>query len=420
MSAIDESKWLNEKFSTTPYNFDPEVRSQLDLPEKVYFHDVTLREAEQAPHVSLLPQEKIEIAKRLDKLGVHSIEIAPFYSDWDKEAAIQLSKMRKSGELNAKVIALCRWNEEDIDLALECGVDGVMCEGILNTEFVKLAWGLDEKQLAEKFIAVAKYAKDQKLFVISMPWDTYRSPLSALERVAKGVVFEGGADHVSISDTFGMALPWTITHVVKKLRSWIPGIPIEHHAHNDFGLATTIMIAAVAGGASVVHTSVNCLGERAGNASTEEVAVAMQVLLGLETGLHLEYLYPTCEFVSELSKIPIPRNKAITGENEFVITSSMVAWMLNAVANTKFVFQGMAFSADLIGRKKTDIISNVVLGRGTGAFVVEERLKKLGIEANKEQVDEIVNMVKNEAGIRKSSVPEVSFENIVKQVITSK
>jgi isopropylmalate/homocitrate/citramalate synthase len=90
------------------------------------------------------------------------------------------------------------------------------------------------------------------------------------------------------------------------------------------------------------------------------------------------------------------------------------------VANTKFVFQGMAFSADLIGRKNLDIISNVVLGRGTGAFVVEERLKKLGIEANKEQVNEIVNMVKNEAGIRKSSVPEVSFENIVQQVIAKK
>ena len=417
MSLIDEGKWLTDQYCMTPYNFDPEVRKQFDLPERVYFHDVTLREAEQAPHVSMLPQEKIEIAKKLDKLGVHSIEIAPFYSDWDRETAMELSKMRRNGELNARVIALCRWNEADVDLAVECGVDGVMCEGTINTEFAKLAWKLDEQQLADKFTKVARYAKNHKLFVVSEPWDVYRSPLSVLERIAKSVVLEGGADHVSISDTFGMALPWAITHVVKKLRSWIPGIPIEHHAHNDFGLASTIMLAAVAGGASVVHTSINCLGERAGNASTEEVAVAIQILLGVETGLHLEHLYPTCEFVSELSKIPIPSNKAITGENEFVITSGMVAWMLNAVANTKFGFQGMAFSADLIGRKKTDIISNVVLGRGTGAFVVEERLKKLGITATKEQVNDIVNRVKTEAGIRKSSVPDVSFETIVKQVL---
>ena len=420
MSKIDEKKWLTDQYWFTPYNFDPEVRKNFDLPERVYFHDVTLREAEQSPHVSMLPQEKVEIAKRLDLLGVDSIEIAPFYSDWDKETAKALSKMRRNGELKAKVIALCRWNEADVDLALECGVDAVACEGVVNAELAKAAWNLDEKQLADKFIAVSKYAKKNKLFVISEPWDTYRASMTTLERVAKGVVLEGGADHVMISDSFGMALPWAITHVVKKLRSWIPGIPIEHHAHNDFGLATTVMIAAVAGGASVVQTSINCLGERAGNASTEEVAVAIQLLLGVETGLKLEHLYPTCEFVSELSKMPIPRNKPITGENEFVITSSMVAWMINAMAKSKFTFQGMIFSPELIGRKKTDIISTVVLGRGTGGFVVEERLKKLGITATKEQVNEIVERVKTEAGIRKWSVPEVAFENIVNQVINVK
>jgi 2-isopropylmalate synthase len=420
VSKIDEKKWLTDQYWFTPYNFDPDVRKNFDLPERVYFHDVTLREAEQSPHVSMLPQEKVEIAKRLDLLGVDSIEVAPFYSSWDTEATKELTKMRREGKLNAKVLALCRWVEADVDLALECGVDGVCCEGSTNTEFTKTAWGLDEKQLADKFAAITKYAKSHKLFVVSEPWDTYRSPISTIERVVKSVVFEGGADHVMISDSFGMALPWTIAHMVKKVRGWIPGIPIEHHAHNDFGLATMVMVAAVTGGASVVQTSINCLGERAGNASTEEVAVALQLLLGVETGLHLEHLYPTCEFVSEVSKVPIPRNKAIVGENEFTITSSMVAWMLNAVAKSKLAFQGMIFAPELIGRKRTDIISTTVLGRGTGAFVVEERLKKLGLTATKEQVNEIVELVKTEAGIRKSSVPEVAFENIVNQVINGK
>ncbi len=98
------------------------------MPERVFIHDVTLREAEQAPHVSLLPQEKVRIAKALDELGVHSVELAPFYSSYDEQATRELTKMRRNAELKAKVICLCRWMEQDVDLALDCGADGVMVE----------------------------------------------------------------------------------------------------------------------------------------------------------------------------------------------------------------------------------------------------------------------------------------------------
>ncbi len=115
------------------------------------------------------------------------------------------------------------------------------------------------------------------------------------ERLFKTIVYEGGADHVGISDTFSFTLPWAITYVVRKLKSWLPGIPVEHHGHNDFGLSTMTMVSAVVGGAEVVHTAVNTTGERAGNAATEEVAMAIQLLLGVDAGINLNRIYPTCQ-----------------------------------------------------------------------------------------------------------------------------
>ena len=104
---------------------------------------------------------------------------------------------------------------------------------------------------------------------------------SNVERLFKGIVNEGGADHVVIPDTMGSSLPWAIANFVRKMREWVPGTPVEMHCHNDHGLATSIMLSAVSAGASVVHTSVNCLGERSGNAATEEVALNLELLLGV-------------------------------------------------------------------------------------------------------------------------------------------
>ena len=102
-----------------------------------------------------------------------------------------------------------------------------------------------------------------------MPWDDFRAPLPFLERLYKSLVYEGGADRVVIADTSGNSLPWTTTYIIRKLREWLPETPIEMHAHNEFGLAAIDMIAAVVGGASFVHTCMNGLGNRAGNAATE-------------------------------------------------------------------------------------------------------------------------------------------------------
>jgi 2-isopropylmalate synthase len=413
---MTQNKWLTDKYWISPYNFEEEVRSSFNLPERVYIHDVTLREAQQSPGVCLRPEEKIRIAKSLDNLGVDSIENGSYMSEIEKEVTRKLVKMNKEGEIKAKITSLAHWTERDIDIALECGVDRVLISQDSNPWTAKKVYGIEEDEFIKKLNNIILYAKENGLFVTAQIYDTYRAPLGFLERLCKTLANEGGVDRVAISDTFGCALPWTAAYLVKKVKSWIPNVPIEHHGHNDYGLATASMVGAVIGGAEVVHSSVNGVGERVGNATTEEVSMALGLLLGVKTGINLSEIYPTCELVSELTKIPIPRNKAIVGENGFMTGSGMVAWRYFKVAKTDRPYARVPFSPEIIGKKDHEII----LGYGCGKTIIKHKLKEMGISATDDQMREIAQKVKEEAYIRKSSIPDIQFEIIVKNVLSKK
>jgi 2-isopropylmalate synthase len=260
----------------------------------------------------------------------------------------------------------------------------------------------------KNFVDTTLHATKNGLFTAVMPWDSNRGPIEFMERVYKGVVNEGGANHVVIADTFGCALPQATTWYVRKLMEWVPGIPVEMHAHNDFGMATSVMLSAVAAGATVVHTSINCLGERAGNAATDEVALGIELLLGMKTGLNLNLLYPVAQLVSELTKIPIARNKPVTGDNEFTCESGMVAYVIDKFAKSNMPSQ--AYSPETIGRDGY----NIILGKMSGAYSVAMKLREAGIEATKEQVADITALIKAESSIRKWSLTETDLKTIVK------
>jgi 2-isopropylmalate synthase len=408
-----EYKTLTDKYWVALLNGDEEVRSQFTLPESVRIHDVTLREAEQAPHVVLRPDEKIRIYEALDEAGIYSTEIFPLVSDDDREVAKELVKMRKSGKTKTKVFFLCRWHKEEVDFALEAGADGVIVEGTSDPWFANVALGgITEEQMYKMYIETTAHAKKNGIFTTVMPWDTSRAPLPWLEKLIKGIVNEGGADHVVIADTHGSSLPWAIANFVNKFKKWVPGTPIEMHCHNDHGLATSIMLSAVCAGASVVHTSVNCLGERSGNAATEEVALNIETLLGLDTGVKLDKLYPLAQMVAEMTKIPIARNKPVIGDNEFTYESGMVVYVVERMAASKErPFQ--TYLPEVIGRKGFD----VVVGKGTGAGVIAKKVAQLGIAATKDQVAEITQRVKRESSLRKWSITDDVVEIIAKDVI---
>ena len=407
--AKKEYSAITDKYWVTEHNFMEEVRSQFTLPEQVRIHDVTLREAEQAPHVVLRPEEKLRIYEALDDMGVYSVELLPIVSDDDKELAKELVKKRRT----TKVFFLCRWHKEEVDFAVETGADGVIIEGTSVPWFAKVALGgITEDEMFKLYVETTAHAKNNGIFTTVMPWDTCRAPLPFLERLYKGIVCEGGADHVVIADTHGSSLPWAIAQMVRKLQEWVPGTPIEMHCHNDCGLATAIMLSAVSAGASVVHTSINCLGERSGNAATEEVALGIELLLGLDTGVKLDRVYPIAQMVAEMTKIPIARNKPVIGDNEFTFESGMVVYVIERMAASGERPFGV-YLPELIGRKGWD----VVVGKGTGAGVIAKKVAQFGLSPTREQVSEITKRVKREASLRKWSISDDVLEIIVKDVL---
>jgi isopropylmalate/homocitrate/citramalate synthase len=411
----DRGKWLTDKYWVTEFNYLEEIRSQFSLPERVYIHDVTLREAEQTPHVVMKPDEKLAIYEALDDMGVYSVELLPIISSDDREVARELVRMRKEGR-KAKIVFLCRWDEKEVDFAAENGADGVVVECPGSPWFGEVVWGLDEQAMIDRLVKAAGHAKKNGLYTSVMPWEATKAPMQFLERLYKAVANEAGVDQITYTDTMGYGLPWTTAFMVKKVREWAPNVAVGMHAHNDYGLATAVMLAGISAGASTVHTAINTLGERAGNASTEEVAVDAELLLGVDTGIDLSKIYDVTRMVSEVTKIPIPSNKAISGDNEFTVESGMVADMNLRMMKTDKPFTTLAFAPELIGRGPL----NIIVGKMTGGTVIRDKLEKMGISATKDQIKEIVERVKRQAIVRKWSLPDPVFAKIVRDVVDGK
>jgi isopropylmalate/homocitrate/citramalate synthase len=405
--TLTDRRWVAD------LNGADEVRGAFDLPRRVRVHDVTLREAEQAPHVTLRPEEKVRIYRALDAMGVDSVEIFPLVADDEKEVGRELVRLRRQEGAQAKVYFLCRWHEAEVDFAAECGADGVVIEGTANPWLGKvLLGGMTEDQMLHRYVAATAHARKCGLATAVMPWDTARAPLPWLERLYKSIVHDGGADRVVIADTHGSCLPEAAAALVRKLRGWVPGVPVEMHCHNDHGLATAIMLAAVQAGAEAVHTSINCLGERAGNAATEEVALNLVDLLGVEVGVHLDQLYPTAQLIAELTKIPLARNKPVVGDNQFTYESGMVIYSIEKVIADGTRPFG-TYLPETIGRKGYD----VVFGKMSGSDVITRLLARLGLQATREQTAEILRQVKDESAIRKWSIGPDVVEGIARQVL---
>jgi isopropylmalate/homocitrate/citramalate synthase len=409
MKLSQNEKWFTEKYWLSPYNWLDEVRRDFDLPKKVRIHEVTLREDDQSPYVSLRHEEKIRIAEALNELGVWSIEIAPTIS---KEDEIATKEMAKRG-FNAKVISFVSWRKEDVDLARKCDVDGVIIDFVGNPWQGKTFFNMSPDEQIQRGVETLQYAKQHGLYAIALPWDNYRAPLDFLEKLYKRAVNDGKADEASISDTFGCALPWTTVHMIKKVRSWIPGVPIQKHVHNDFGLATAETVAAVCGGAEVLHTTMCGLGERAGNAATEEAAVALELLLGVKTGINLEKLHYTAELIQDLTKIRMAPNKPIVGSNIFRTGSGWIFWMQQKAQAAGRATGLLPFTPDLVG---TPVRSRYIIGKAAGNSLVQTKLKEMGISVTDQQLTAITEKIKEESMIRKGEVPETEVKRIVEQV----
>ena len=353
--------------------------SELTFPEDITIYDTTLRDGEQTPGVCFSFEEKLEIARKLDQFKIHQIEAGfPIVSEKEKESV----KAIANEGLDATILGLTRTKPEDIDAALDCDVDGIIT--FVGTSDIHLDHKMhitrqDAINLCETAV---DYAKDHGLFVAFSAEDATRTDIEFLKRIYPKAQ-ECGADRVHIADTTGAITPQGIDYLVKELVKDID-IDIAVHLHNDFGLAVINSITGVLAGAKAVSTTVNGIGERAGNASLEELIMAMKILYGKDYGFKTKYIKELSDLVAKASGLPIPYNKPIVGNNVFRHESGI---HVDAVIEEPLCYE--PYLPELVGQKR-----QLVLGKHSGCRAVRAKLNECELDVSDEQLIEIVKQVK--------------------------
>ena len=345
----------------------------------VRIFDTTLRDGEQTPGVSLTFEDKLEIARQLDRLGVDVIEAgSPMSSEGEKKAVKEIAK----AGLKAEVCGLARAIRSDIDAALDCDLGSIHTFISTSDVHMKHAIGLTRDQVLSATVDSVEYVKKHGLTCEFSPMDATRSDMSFLKRVCKAAE-DAGADRINIPDTVGVMIPQTMRKFIEEVKTSVK-VPLSVHCHNDFGMAVANSLAGVEAGAAQVHVAVNGLGERAGNAALEEVVMALHLIYKRKTGINTRLLYGTSRLVTRLTGVPIQPNKAIVGENAFAHESGIHTRGVAAMPST---FEPI--KPELVGRRR-----RLAAGKLAGTRGIKADLADAGVRPDEEQLKEIVKRVK--------------------------
>ena len=348
--------------------------------DKVRVFDTTLRDGEQTPGVSVTPEQKIQVAIKLDELGVDAIEAGfPIVSHGEMHA---IKTIANQG-LKAEVCGLARTTETDIDAAIKCDLKYVHTFIATSDIHMQYKLKMTREQVLEKAIRAVEYAKKHGMQVEFSAEDATRSDRAFLLKVFKAVK-EAGADRLDIPDTVGYATPQYVAELVGEVKE-ATGLPVSVHCHDDFGLAVANSVAGIGAGAACAHVTINGLGERAGNASLEEFVMALQCLYSKKHGIKTELLYEISKFVSNTMGIIVQPNKAIIGENAFGHESGIHT---HGVLNNPLTYEPI--SPELVGRKRW-----LQAGKHAGAHGIRAMLEDFGIKPNDEQLKVIVERQKD-------------------------
>lgn len=350
--------------------------------ESVRIFDTTLRDGEQTPGVTVTPDQKVQIAIKLDELGVDAIEAGfPIVSQGEMQAIRIISKQG----LKAEVCGLARAVESDIDAAIKCDLKYVHTFIATSDIHMQYKLKMSPEQVLERAVKAVEYCKKHGLQVEFSAEDATRSDRKFLLDVFKAVT-DAGADRIDIPDTVGYRTPEYIAQIVNDVKS-VTNLPISMHCHNDFGLAVANAIAGINSGASCAHVTINGLGERAGNASLEEFVMALEILYNKSHNIKTQLIYETSKFVSNTMGIIVQPNKAIIGENAFGHESGIHT---HGVINNPLTYEPIA--PELVGRKRW-----LQAGKHAGAHGIRAILEEFGIKPTDEQLRTIVEKQKNVA-----------------------
>jgi D-citramalate synthase len=369
--------------------------------KQIRFLDTTLRDGEQTPGVSLTPEKKLLIAKNLDALGVHIIEAGSAIASEGELKAIRLIVKEK---LNAEICSFARALKKDLNAVIKSEAESVHL--VVPTSHTHLKYKLKKSQddvlrMAEDAV---QYAKDHGLIVELSAEDATRSDVKFLTRVFQlGVGV--GADRLCACDTVGVLTPERSRSFYSELSSSFK-VPISVHCHDDFGMAVANSIAGLLGGAKEVHATINGLGERAGNASLEEIVMALFSLYKTKTPINTRLFYNISRLVSRLTGVPIQPNKAIVGENAFTHETG-----IHTHGVVAFPFTYEPVSPELVGVQR-----RFAMGKLSGTTGIQAFLEDMEIRPTTDQLKEIFNRLKT-LGDKGKKVSDVDAYTIAEAVM---
>jgi D-citramalate synthase len=363
----------------------------------VTFLDTTLRDGEQAPGISLTPDEKAHIARELDAAGIDVIEAGSACTGpGERETIDRVTDL----DLEATVTSFSRGIKNDIDLAMDVGVDGVDLVVPASDKHVSSKVGTTHEDNVQDTAELVEYAKDHGLWVEVIGEDGSRADLDYLEELMAAAL-DAGADRVCYADTVGHATPDETLAYVSRLADLGP---VSTHTHDDLGLAVTNALVSIAAGADMVHGTINGIGERAGNVALEEVAIALDHGYGLET-MRLERVYDLAQLVAKLTGIPLAPNKAVVGQNAFTHESG-----IHTDGTLKDDEMYEPYPPEKVGRER-----RLALGKHAGRAGVQAALAEHDLTVDDDQLDEIVGRVKT-IGDRGKRVTDADLLTIAEEV----
>jgi isopropylmalate/homocitrate/citramalate synthase len=362
---------------------------------KVGLYDTTLRDGEQTVGVVLDPEQKLEIARLLDELGIDRIEAGfPRVSEDDWQAV----KLISEAGLRAEIWGFSRAVPADLEALVELGVKASVIESPISD--LKLdAIGVSREKMLGRITGAMQFAAEHGIHAAFFGVDSTRAEPDFYEQVYKAAV-GAGAKEVAVVDTLGIASPEAVADLVGRTVEWTQ-VPVHFHGHNDFGLATAAAVAAVRAGASWVHGTINGMGERAGNANLGEVALTLRALYGVESNLRLDRIREVAEQVRELSGYELEPWKPVTGETLFRRESGAVASQFHDPPSIE------PYSSDLVAAER-----GIVLGKKSGLDSIRIKAEELGLDLPEERRAEVLAEVKALGARKRGLVTDEEFREL--------
>jgi homocitrate synthase NifV len=351
---------------------------------RVKLDDTTLRDGEQTAGVVFANKEKIRIAKLLDEIGIDQIEAGIPFMGGDERAVIE--EIAHLG-LNASVLGWNRAALPDIQSSLDCGVDAIAISLATSDIHIETKLMKDRKWVLNTISECVAYAKDKDpdVYVSVNAEDASRTQVGFLVEYAKAAKKQG-ADRLRFCDTIGVMEPFRTYEVIKHLVEET-GLEIEMHTHNDFGMAVANALAGLHAGATWVNVTVGGLGERAGNAALEEVAMALKYIEELDLELDTKRFRELGEYVMGAAGRQIPAWKSVIGTNMFAHESGIHA---DGVIKNPKTYE--VFSPDEVG-----LVRQIVVGKHSGGKTLQLKFHEYGIDLSKEEAAELLPRVRSMA-----------------------